>query len=357
MACSKAVPIHAAKELHLGIEEKPPTTGEPLAVTVVGAGIMGLWQALTLARRGHRVRLVERSTNPFAESASRHAGAMLAPGCESETAPELRTLGPHGLALWRAVYPHLVNAGSLVVAAPRDQAELSRFERATSPPETLDANGVARLEPDLGGRFSQAFYFPDEAHMKTPHALAFLLEAARNAGAHVELGATWNPADTSGIMIDCRGIAASDEIATLRGVRGERLLIRSHEIHLARPVRLLHPRHPLYVVPWGEGLYLVGATVIESEDVGPVTVRSALELLGTAYALHPAFGEAEIVETGAGIRPAFPDNMPHAEIRDGGRKILVNGAYRHGFLLAPVLAEAVAGYLAAKAPHALLVGA
>ena len=158
-------------------------------------------------------------------------------------------------------------------------------------------------------------------------------------------------------MIDCRGIAAADEIATLRGVRGERLLIRSHEIHLARPVRLLHPRHPLYVVPWGEGLYLVGATVIESEDVGPVTVRSALELLGTAYALHPAFGEAEIVETGAGIRPAFPDNMPHAEIRDGGRKILVNGAYRHGFLLAPVLAEAVAGYLAAKAPHALLVGA
>jgi glycine oxidase len=341
----------------LAIDRKPtPTGSRPLTVTVVGAGILGLWQALTLARHGHRVRLVERSTNPFAESASRHAGAMLAPGCESETAPELRDLGPVGLSLWRATYPDLVNAGSLVVAAARDQAELARFERATSPPETLDADRLAEIEPDLAGRFAKAFYFPDEAHMKTPQALAFLLEAARGAGAAIELGTTWSPSEADGIVIDCRGIAASDELASLRGVRGERMVIRTAELHLGRPVRLLHPRHPLYVVPWGDGLYLVGATVIESEDIGPVTVRSALELLGTAYALHPAFGEAEIVETGAGVRPAFPDNMPHAEVRDGGRRILVNGAYRHGFLLAPVLAEAVAGYLADRAPHALLVG-
>jgi glycine oxidase len=84
-------------------------------------------------------------------------------------------------------------------------------------------------------------------------------------------------------------------------------------------------------------------------------VRSALELLGAAYALHPVFGEAQIIETGAGLRPAFPDNLPRAEIRGGGAHILVNGAYRHGFLLAPVLAEAVAGYLANQTPHPLLV--
>jgi glycine oxidase len=357
-AFSKAAPIRAAKGQPLAIEKQQHISPEPLTITVVGAGIMGLWQALTLARLGHRVRLLEMSSNPFSESASRHAGAMLAPGCESETAPELRTLGPRGLALWRATYPHLVNAGSLVVAAPRDQAELTRFARATHPPQTLDAEALARLEPDLDQRFSQAFFFPDEAHMKTPVALDFLLEATREAGASVKLGTMWKPSnpDPSEIVIDCRGIAAADALPTLRGVRGERLLIRSGEIHLSRPVRLLHPRHPLYVVPWGEGLYLVGATVIESEDTGPVTVRSALELLGAAYALHPAFGEAEIVETGAGIRPAFPDNLPHAEIREGARLILVNGAYRHGFLLAPVLAEAVAGYLSDRAPHPLLVG-
>jgi glycine oxidase len=339
----------------LAIEHESARAAKPLAITVVGAGILGLWQALTLARAGHHVRLVERSADPFADSASRHAGAMLSPGCESEHAPEVRDLGARGLALWRAAYPHLVNAGSLVVAAPRDAAEAARFVRATHPPQTLDADGLAALEPDLAGRFARAFYFPDEAHMATPDALTFLLDAARMAGATVELGAAWASPSASDVVVDCRGMAAASELPMLRGVRGERLVIRTREIRLSRPVRLLHPRHPLYVVPWGDGRYLVGATVIESEDAGAITVRSALELLGAAYALHPAFGEAEIVETGAGIRPAFPDNLPHAEIRDGGRRILVNGAYRHGFLLAPVLAEAVAAWLANQTPHELLV--
>jgi glycine oxidase len=339
----------------LAIEQERRQAKDPLTITVVGAGILGLWQALTLARAGHAVRLVERSPIPFSETASRLAGAMLAPGCESETAPEIRHLGADGLALWRATYPHLVDAGSLVVAAPRDAAEATRFARATDPPQTLDADGIAALEPDLAGRFSRAFYFPDEAHMTTPDALAFLLDAVRLAGAAVELGAAWASPSAADVVIDCRGMSAASELPTLRGVRGERLVIRSHEIRLRRPVRLLHPRHPLYVVPWHDGHYLVGATVIESEDAGAITVRSALELLGAAYALHPAFGEAEIIETGAGIRPAFPDNLPHAEIRDGGARILVNGAYRHGFLLAPVLAEAVAAWLANQTPHPLLV--
>jgi glycine oxidase len=131
----------------------------------------------------------------------------------------------------------------------------------------------------------------------------------------------------------------------LRGVRGERLIVRSREIALNRPVQLLHPRHPLYVVPWGEGTYMIGATVIETADEGPVTVRSALELMGAAYALHPAFAEAEIIDLGAGIRPAFADNMPRAMVREEGRRIFVNGAFRHGFLLGPVLARTIARYI------------
>jgi len=96
-------------------------------------------------------------------------------------------------------------------------------------------------------------------------------------------------------------------------------------------------------VPWGDGLFMLGATVIESDDAGSVTVRSALELLGSAYALHPAFAEAEIVEMGAGVRPAFADNVPRIVVR--GPSIHVNGLFRHGFLLAPALAIRVADYL------------
>ena len=147
---------------------------------------------------------------------------------------------------------------------------------------------------------------------------------------------------------------ASQSSADLRGVRGERILIQTHEVTLSRPVRLLHPRHPIYIVPWSEGRFVIGATMLESEDDGPASVRSTLDLLGAAYTLHPAFGEAAILEVGAGVRPAFPDNLPRVRVRDGGASIMANGAYRHGFLLAPVLAEAVANYLDSGQPHPLL---
>ena len=125
--------------------------------------------------------------------------------------------------------------------------------------------------------------------------------------------------------------------------------MRTNDVTLSRPVRLLHPRFPLYVVPWGGGQFMVGATVIEREDTGPVTVRSALDLLGHAYALHPGFGEAEIVSFGTGVRPAYANNAPKIVVR--GSRLYINGVYRHGFLTAPALAELVANYLETGAMH------
>ena len=98
-----------------------------------------------------------------------------------------------------------------------------------------------------------------------------------------------------------------------------------------------------HIVPWDDHRFLLGATQIESSDAGPITVRSMLELLGAAYALHPAFGEARIIEFGSGLRPAFPDNLPRIAIDQD--RIAVNGLYRHGFLLAPALAELTLGYV------------
>lgn len=335
-----------------------------LSVTVAGAGIVGLWQALTLARAGYRVHLVEASSEraPFAASASRHAGAMLSPECEKESAPALvRDLGRLAMADWRATYPGVINNGSLVVAMPRDPRELARYGKQTEGHRLLDRAGLAELEPDLTERFDAALFFPDEAHMSAPDALAFLLAAVRDAGARVSFGAdALGAVEPGGVLVDCRGRAALDVLPDLRGVRGERILLRAREVHLRRPVRLLHPRVPFYIVPWPDGLFLVGATVIETDEAGPMTVRSALELLSAAYTLHPGFAEAEILELDAGVRPSLPDNVPRAIVQDGGRVIRVNGAYRHGFLLSPMLARAVAGYLAgdaggAGAAEALLV--
>ena len=140
-----------------------------------------------------------------------------------------------------------------------------------------------------------------------------------------------------GLTIDCRGFAARDELPDLRGVKGEMLVLSCPDVALSRPVRLLHPRIPLYVVPRGDGVFMLGATMIESSERGRITARSMLEMLSAAYALNPAFGEAEVLEIGVDARPAFPDNLPR--IRRRGDVIHVNGLYRHGYLLAPAVAR------------------
>ncbi len=118
------------------------------------------------------------------------------------------------------------------------------------------------------------------------------------------------------------------------------LLLQLAGLRLQRPVRVLHPRLPVYVVPRGAGLFMVGATMLESDDSARISARSMLELLSAAYALHPAFGEAHIVEIGTAVRAAFPDNLPRIVVR--GNTLYVNGLYRHGFLIAPALARRAA---------------
>ena len=318
-------------------------------ITVQGAGICGLWHALTLARAGHAVTLIERSKKPFESACSFYAGAMLAPYAEEEGAEKLiRELGLRSIELWRETYPETQANGGLVIAQARDRRELDRFERMTQGHERVDGDEIAALEPDLAERYTSGLYFAGEAHVHPHQAMDFLLSAAEEAGA-VALFGVEDVAPGAELVIDCRGLAAREDLSELRGVRGERLVIRTEEVNFSRPVRLLHPRFPLYVVPWGYGFYLVGATQIESDETGPVTVRSALDLLSTAYALHPAFGEAEITGFGAGARPAFPDNLPRIIVKGG--HIHVNGLYRHGFLLAPALAELTTRYIESGDTH------
>jgi glycine oxidase len=315
----------------------------PSSIAVRGAGVVGLWQALTLARGGYDVTLYERSAEPFADACSPYAGAMLAPRCEEENAEAIvRELGRRGIALWRETYPDTVVNGSLVVALHRDRAELDRFARLTGGHRRLSASELAAIEPALEDRFAGALYYQEEAHLAPESALRFLLDSCLAQGVALRLG-DGNRPEGHDLVIDCRGLGAKDELPTLRGVRGERIVVRSRDVNLMRPLRLLHPRFPLYIVPWGDGLYMIGATVIESEEIGAITVRSALDLLSAAYAVDPAFAEAEIVRQGAGARPAFPDNRPRIIARKG--YIYVNGLYRHGFLLAPVLAELVASFI------------
>ena len=321
-------------------------------VTIVGSGVAGLCLAAELAERGAGLKIVDSHGRPADHGCSWWAGGMLAPFCEGESADEtVIRLGQEAAGWWQRHNVDVKRNGSLVLALSRDRRELSRFARLTTEHEWLDADGLAALEPDLAGRAQRGLFFPTEAHLSPRDALACLVGELESQNIEIEIGNGLdfpdndnNAAQAKSInWVDCRGLSAADALQDLRGVKGEMLVIRSADIQLSRPVRLLHPRIPMYLVPRGNGVFMLGATQIESGNRHSATVRSVLELLSAAYALHPAFGEAEILEIGVDARPAFPDNLPR--IRRRGDRLYVNGLFRHGFLLAPALARMSADFI------------
>jgi glycine oxidase len=314
-------------------------------VSIIGAGVAGAWQALLFAKAGHAVTLYERSDAALMHATSHWAGGMLAPYCESEASePIISRLGLAALDLWRRELPETPFNGSLVVAHARDRADYERFARRTCGHQRLDAAQLAELEPSLEGRFREGLFYPAEGHVEPRRVLPQLHQRIIEAGGTIHFDSDVHSGDLDGLVIDCRGLRARDVEPELRGVKGEMILIETDEVQLARPVRLMHPRWPLYVIPRENNLFMLGATSLEAEHTG-VSLRSALELLGAAYAVHPAFAEARLVEFGSGLRPAYPDNLPRITLV-GGNVIRVNGLYRHGFLIAPSLAQATLNYVA-----------
>lgn len=313
-------------------------------IAVLGAGVMGLSAAAALLRRGRGVTIFDPAGFP-ARNASAMAGGMLAPYAEIEHMDKAWVAaGMRGIALWQDFSEGhdtgFSRRGSLLVAHAADRYILERFA-AHLPPGAAETPDIAAIEPGLAGRFARGLFLPAEAHLDPAVAMASLCGeiARRGAAMTKEAESPENLAGRFGHVIDCRGMAAADP--ELRGVKGEILIARNAEFSLSRPVRLMHPRYPLYVVPRGAGVFMIGATQIENaEDEGRVSLRSAMELMSALYALHPSFGEAQIIEIASGVRPSYPDNLPR--LSRAGNVIRAGGLFRHGWLLSPVMAESAA---------------
>lgn len=329
---------------------------------VVGAGLVGRLLALNLARQGHKVRLYERGGADGSDSAAYVAAAMLAPLAESVVSePIITRLGLASLDLWPKIIESLPEAvffqreGTLVVWHAEDSAQASIFEtrlrhklaellpfdlEGVKHSVSLRREQIAELEPCLSNRFQRGIYLPGEGQLDNRAMLRALGLALEDSGVelfwHTEIVPDEIKAD---LVIDCRGFGARPDVADLRGIRGEVVRVHSSDVKLERPIRLLHPRYPLYIAPKPDGQFVIGATEIETEDFSPASVRSALELLSALYSVHPAFGEARILEIKVQLRPTLKDNLP-AIFWNGGNMIRVNGLYRHGFLAAPAVTDA-----------------
>jgi glycine oxidase len=106
-----------------------------------------------------------------------------------------------------------------------------------------------------------------------------------------------------------------------------------------------------YLVPRGDGRYVLGATVEERGFDIAMTALGVHDLLRDAAELVPGVLELEIEELVAGLRPGTPDNAPvlgPSPVAD--RLVWATGHFRNGVLLAPVTADLVAATLAGERP-------
>lgn len=345
---------------------------KPLHVGIAGAGLAGRSLAWRLARAGCRVSLFDARQRGDLATASQTAAAMLSPLAELAVSDdEVFALGQRSMQLWpqwigelagesAAASVYFRQQGTLVVAHTPDKASLEQFSRqlhhklpATSQAQVqrLDAAALAQLEPALAGRFGGGLYLEGEGQLANDQWMAALGLELDRLGVQWHEGQSVENIDSQRIVcagqihsfdttVDARGTGSKSAWPQLRGVRGEVLRVHCVGVQLQRPVRLMHPRYQLYVAPRPGNEFVVGATELESEDDGPVTVRSVLELASALYSLHPAFGEARVLRMSAALRPALDDHRPAIALRDGVWHL--NGLYRHGYLCAPALVDDLA---------------
>lgn len=367
-------------------------------IAIIGAGLVGRLLALYLIREKHNITLFDKDTKQAHNSAAYAAAGLLTPLGESlHCEPNIVKMGFESLNIWpnllASLDEHTIfqQTGAIMVSHEQDKGDYQRFVRHLHNNYTehtvnhLNRQGLTKLEPELGRSFNQGLHLPQEGQIGNRRLLIALRKQLEKEGGNNKLnwlseclvtsiehgehstqvsyslkskGTQQNHRKHFYLVIDCRGTGATSKnakktcspLTDLRSVRGELFQLFAPDVNISRPIRLMHPRYQLYIAPKGKGFYVVGATEIESDDDSPMTVRSAMELLSAAYSVHPGFAEANIRQHISQCRPAFSDNQPKISVlgtNNQSRLIQVNGLFRHGFLIAPVVLKQVLAVVSA----------
>ena len=210
-------------------------------------------------------------------------------------------------------------------------------------------------------------------HAVDPRKLtASLVAAARNAGVELRTGVEVEGIEisegsvrlTSGERVAAEQVviaagAWSDAIdgipaaarVPIHPVKGQ--ILRLHDPAgpglLGRVLRMTSG----YLVPRGDGRYVLGATMEERGFDTTVTAGAVFELLRDAGELIPGISELVIDEIIAGLRPATPDNAPAIGPASVPGLHWAVGHYRNGILLAPITADIVVAGLTGAEPSEL----
>jgi glycine oxidase len=355
-------------------------------VAVVGGGIVGLAVAWRTRLRGLSVTVLERD-GVGKDCATSVAAGMLAPVSEVEFGEAGRgvlELGLRSARLWPEFATELERAtgidvglrrgGTLVVARDEDEArelerQLALRESLGLPVRRLRPSAARELEPALAPTVRLALEAPDDHSVDPRLVLAALWRACELTGVRLRERAPVTCVELDGpaervvgvTLVDGERVDAGQVVLAAGAWTAELEGLPPHARVPVRPVkgqilRLRDPEGPGllqrvvrfeggYLVPRGDGRYVLGATMEERGFERHPRVGGVYEVLRDAHELVPGVSEFQIEELGVGFRPSTPDNAP--AIGPGALEGLVwaTGHHRNGILLAPLTGELVADVL------------
>ena len=293
----------------------------PADVVVVGAGIVGLSSAVSLAEAGHRVR-VWTADDPTT-TASAHAGGV-----------------------WKPTYQAPL-AGSLV----RASRSLDHYRRLAADPATgvrmVDAVTVGEI-PDRHALPAQLRLLPDLAVPTTlppgfdrglghrspvvdlPRHIRWMRDRLAAHGATVEIRRieTLDEALTVAPVVVLAAGLGSRELAqdpTVRPLFSQYVVTDNPGVHRV-VAEISDARRWTSIIPHLDRIHLGGVRVPGRTD--PTSDREeAREILRRCREAEPVLRDATVLRVDTGVLPARPTTRVEAEPREGG---LVVHNYGHG---------------------------
>ena len=400
-------------------------------VLIIGAGAVGLSCALHCARKGHRVTVIERNGASRDGCSFGNAGMIVpshfvplaAPGMvklglkwmwnpESpfyikprldgelfdwaikfwraantehvrRSAPLIRDLSFTSRAMFEEIAAQtqneigLVTRGLLMLCQTQygldDEAKYAaQANQLGVPAEVLNAQQVAKLDPDVTMAVAGAVYFPKDAHFTPEKYLAMLQRQCEQAGVKFD----WN-SEVNGLIVrenkiaavrTSRGEFSADEIILCGGSWSP---VIARELGLKIPIQagkgysltLPQPRElpqlcsifteaRIAITPMGSSLRFGGTMEIAglNEDINPVRVRGIIKAVPKYF---PKFApeDFEGVQPWRGLRPCSPDGLPYlGRTAKFSNLILATGHAMMGMSLSPITGQLVGEIVSGEKP-------
>lgn len=346
-------------------------------VIVIGSGVVGSATAYELARRGHRVTVLERSPNVGDGASSRNGAGVRLGG---RVSPEAELAAKSIYEIWPTLGEELdadleyVRAGSLTLAHSESQIasldkKLAKDRKSGAPSRLVDGAEAREICPYLSSYVEQAVWSEMDGHANPMVTTLAYYRAARRLGARYITGENVVALEkrqgrVRRVLTEAGTVYEADKVILAAGFNSRRIaktvglwipfLKRVDECLITEvqppmfQVRLSCADGNFYGSQTRHGSFLFGGNTNleryeECYDGKPMnTNKQAADKCRAIAKFLPALKNVKVVRHWAGWLDSMVDRLPIIqEIPEIPGLILACGFSGHGFAIAPAVGKVV----------------